>query len=121
MYLLGVMTMVSRLLLGVLLRARESALCRLILATTLVACTAGVNDCSAQLCGQLNGVNFSENFNTLATSGSSNLIPNTFEFDFNENPGNITYASDNGSNSAANTYSYGATGSTDRAFGEITS
>jgi hypothetical protein len=114
------MTMVSRLLLGVLLRVRESVLCRLFLGTTLVACTAGVNDCSAQLCGQLNGVNFSENFNTLAISGSSNQIPNTFEFNFNENPGNITYAADDGSNSSANTYSYGSMGSTDRALGEIT-
>lgn len=44
-----------------------------------------------------------------------------FEFAFVESPGNLTYAADNGSTTAANTYSYGATGSSDRALGEITS
>ena len=95
-------------------------LSRLILGAVLLTCMANANHCTAQLCGQLSGVNFTENFNTLATAGSTTL-PNSFEFAFNESPGDLTYAADNGSNSAANTYSYGATGSTDRAFGEITS
>lgn len=77
--------------------------------------------CSAQLCGQLSGVNFSENFNTLATSGSNNQLPNGFEFAFNESPGNLTYSADNGANSSGDTFSYGSTGSSDRALGELTS
>lgn len=77
--------------------------------------------CSAQLCGQLSGVNFSENFNTLATSGSNNQLPIGFEFAFNESPGNLTYSADNGSNSSGDTFSYGSTGSSDRALGELTS
>jgi hypothetical protein len=95
------------------------ALLRLIFGAVLLTCMANANDCTAQLCGQLSGVNFTENFNTLATTGSTTLA-NSFEFAFNESPGNLTYTADNGSNSAADTYSYGSTGSTDRAFGEIT-
>jgi hypothetical protein len=94
-------------------------LSRLILGAVLLTCMANANHCTAQLCGPLSGVNFTENFNTLATTGSTTLS-NSFEFAFNESPGDLTYAADNGSNSAANTYSYGTTGSTDRAFGEIT-
>ena len=80
-----------------------------------------IRNCSAQLCGQLSGVNFSQNFNTLATSGSNNTLPNGFEFAFNESPGNLTYAADNGSSPSGDTYSYGSTGSSDRALGELTS
>jgi hypothetical protein len=77
----------------------------------------------AQLCGQLpeaGSTTKTENFNTLSASGSSNTsVPS--EFAFVESPASLTYAADNGSNSAANTYSYGQTGSSDRAFGELTS
>jgi hypothetical protein len=76
---------------------------------------------SAQLCGQLAGVNISENFNTLAASGSSTVVPSGFNFIEAGAGGTLTYSADNGNNSAADTYSYGTTGSTDRAFGEITS
>lgn len=76
--------------------------------------------CFAQLCAQLSGVNFSENFNTLSTTGSNNsAVPS--EFAYNESPGNLVYAADNGSSSAGDTYSYGLTGSSDRALGELTS
>jgi hypothetical protein len=84
------MTMVCRHLRGGILRFGEFSPCRLILAATLLACTARVDHCSAQLCAQLSGVNFSENFNSLAQSGANNQIPNGFEFAFNESPGNLT-------------------------------
>jgi hypothetical protein len=77
------------------------------------------NSANAQLCGQLAGVNFTENFNTLAATGST-LLPNGFEFAFVKSSG-LSYTADNGSTSTANTYSYGATGNTDRALGELTS
>lgn len=94
------------------------------LLTTMLALPMGFysTDCLAQLCGQLSGLNFTETFNTLSATGSNNSsssVPS--EFAFVENPGNLTYSADNGSSSAADTYSYGATGSSDRAFGEITS
>jgi hypothetical protein len=87
------------------------------LAVICLAMLSAANRSSAQLCGQLSGVNFTENFNTLASSGSSTSVPS--EFSFVESGGNLTYTADSGSLTAANTYSYGTTG--DRAFGEITS
>ena len=78
----------------------------------LVATQYNVPSAAGQLCAQLSGVNFTENFNSLSGSGSNNTsssVPS--EFAFVESPGNLTYAADNGSNTAADTYSYGATGS----------
>src|SRR3954464_15942670 len=95
------------------------ALRRLILGAVLLTCVANVNRCAAQLCGQLSGVNFTENFNTLAATGSTTL-PNSFEFAYVKSSG-LSYTADNGSTATANTYSYGTTGSTDRALGELTS
>jgi hypothetical protein len=87
-----------------------------------LSATNSTTQCAAQLCGQLSGVSFTENFNTLAASGAGNTSASVPpEFAFNESPGNLTYAADNGSNASADTYSYGATGSADRALGEITS
>jgi hypothetical protein len=103
------------------LRSNRLILRRLILGAVLLACTSSARHCAAQLCAQLSGVNFSEKFNTLATSGSNHQLPNGFEFAFNESPGNLTYTSDNGSSSNGETYSYGSTGSSDRALGELTS
>ena len=113
--------MVSHLLQACIPRLIGVSFRRLIFAPMLLAAAVAADKCSAQLCGQLSGVTFSENFNTLATSGSVNQLSNGFEFAFNENPGNLTYSADNGSNASGDTYSYGSTGSSDRALGELTS
>jgi hypothetical protein len=79
-------------------------------------------ECSAQLCGQLGGVNFTQNFNTMAASGSS-INLNTLPIGFNASesgPGNnVTYAANDGAASTVNTYSYGTGTNTDRALGEL--
>jgi hypothetical protein len=93
----------------------------LIVVVTFSWATLVSQACFAQLCGQLSGFTLTENFNAMATTGSNNSLPNSFEFAYNESPGNLTYSADNGSNSLGDTYSYGSTGSTDRALGEITS
>jgi hypothetical protein len=80
------------------------------------------SECTAQLCAQLNGTNFSENFNTMATSGTNNTsIPPEFKFDEDGTSSNLTYSAGTGSASGGETYSLGSTGSSDRALGEITS
>ena len=85
-----------------------------------VACLSSAQRGSAQLCAQLSGVNFTENFNTLSMNGTNNSsVPP--EFKFVESPGNLTYSADDGSSSTADTYSYGTSGSSDRALGELTS
>lgn len=75
-----------------------------------------------QLCAQLTGGTFTENFNTLANTGANNTtVRSEFKYIEAGSSGNLTYAADNGSSTTGDTYSYGSTGSTDRALGEITS
>lgn len=62
-----------------------------------------------------------QNFNTLATSGTSTVLPDgwyLFETDTNAN---TSYAADNGGSTSGNTYSYGTGTSTERAFGTLQS
>jgi len=93
------------------------------LMTAVLTFATAANRCPAQLCGQLSGVNFSENFNSLAISGANNQISNLVPFAISESgsSGNVTYEANDGSLSTGNTYSYGTSGSSDRALGEITS
>jgi hypothetical protein len=77
----------------------------------------------AQLCVQLNGGTYTQNFNTLAVSGSSNnstSLPIGFAFSESGTGNNVTYAAGDGSSSTPNTYSFGTGTNTDRAFGEVT-
>ena len=79
---------------------------------------------SAQLCVFLTGPAYRQNFDGLPTSGTSNnsaSLPQGFAFSEAGTGGTLTYTADNGSLATGNTYSYGATGSSDRAFGELTS
>jgi hypothetical protein len=95
---------------------------RIITLIVVPAASSWLNAANAQQCLQLNGPSININFNGLPTTGSNNtanMLP--MGFGFVENPGNVTFAADNGSSSLADTYSYGATGSTDRALGELTS
>jgi hypothetical protein len=92
-----------------------------LVAALLLAWMANGNRCAAQLCAQLSGVSFSENFNTLATSGSNNTtIPPEFKFVEAGTSGNLTYTANNGSATTGETYSFGSTGNFDRALGELT-
>ena len=60
----------------------------------------------------------SENFNTLPTSGTSSVVPQGFGF--SETGGDLLYTAGNGSSATGDTYDFGSTGSSDRAFGELT-
>lgn len=63
-----------------------------------------------------------QNFDTLAISGTSNPVsslPNGWTFV--ETGGDTNYAADNGTLNSGNTYSYGATGSSERALGSLAS
>ena len=61
---------------------------------------------------------YSENFDTLASSGTSSATPTGWEF--LESTGNTSYTAGTGSSTSGDTYSFGAVGSTERAFGELT-
>jgi len=63
-----------------------------------------------------------ENFNTLAPTGSSNILPPGFQIvETGGTAADGFYAAGTGSSNAGNTYSFGAAGSTERALGALTS
>lgn len=61
-----------------------------------------------------------QNFDTLASSGTTNtVIPAGWNFAESGTGANTTYASGTGSSATGNTYSFGATSATDRALGTL--
>jgi hypothetical protein len=61
-----------------------------------------------------------QDFDSLAISGTTNsVLPAGWSFAESGTGANTTYAAGTGSSSTGNTYSFGATGSTDRAFGTL--
>ena len=62
-----------------------------------------------------------QDFDTLASSGTSSTVPTGWGFSESGTGANLTYAAGTGSGNAGNTYSFGAAGSTERAFGGLQS
>jgi hypothetical protein len=90
----------------------------------LAALVASPAAATAQLCVFLTGPSYLEDFNTLPVSGTSNnstSLPQGWAFSEAGTGGTLTYSADNGSLATGNTYSYGASGNSDRALGELTS
>lgn len=67
------------------------------------------------------GVSYGENFNTLATSGTSSSVPNGWEFSEALANANTTYTGGTGSSTTGDTYSFGLASSSERAFGGLQS
>jgi endonuclease I len=70
------------------------------------------------------GTPFSQDFNTLATTGTTNALstlPLGWVFLETGTNANTTYAADNGGNASGNTFSYGTGTNTDRALGGLLS
>lgn len=65
----------------------------------------------------LSGAPVSENFDTLASAGSSSTMPTGWAF--LETGGNGTYTATDGNSTSGDSYSVGAVGSSERAFGSI--
>lgn len=64
---------------------------------------------------------YTQNFNTLITSGTSSTLPTGWRLLETGTNANTTLAADAGSSSTGNTYSYGTGTNTDRAFGALLS
>jgi PEP-CTERM motif len=62
-----------------------------------------------------------QDFDTLANTGTSSLLPGGFEILERGTAANTLYTAGTGSGNAGDTYSFGATGSTDRALGGLQS
>src|SRR5215217_7152077 len=63
----------------------------------------------------------SENFTTLALTGTSSAVPNGWDFSETGTNANTTYTAGTGSGTAGDTYSFGAASNTERAFGGLQS
>ena len=81
--------------------------------------SAGSSDLKVTYKGRNAGVSSTQAFNGLATAGTSNVLPAGWAFSEAGTGANLTYGADNGSSNVNNTYSYGSTGATDRAFGTL--
>ena len=66
-------------------------------------------------------VAYTQDFNTLASGGTSSTTPTGWEFVETGTNANATYAAGTGSDTAGNTYSFGAAGGGDRALGGLLS
>lgn len=68
------------------------------------------------------GVAYTQNFDTLAPSGTSSTVPNGWDFLESDTSANTLYTGGNGSSNTGDTYSLGFSGSTpERAFGGLQS
>ena len=62
-----------------------------------------------------------QTFDTLAASGTGTAVPDGWYFVETGANANTSYAADDGNSNSGNTYSYGSSGSSDRAFGSLLS
>ena len=67
------------------------------------------------------GVAYTQNFDTLASAGTSSSVPTGWDFVEALANANTTYTAGTGSGNAGDTYSFGAAASTERAFGGLQS
>ena len=100
------------------------AMVALILALALGA-LPGVTS-SVRAAGTVNlttfGTAYTEDFNTLASSGATNtIVPNGWDFSESGTNANTTYRAGTGSDNTGDTYSFGASGNVERAFGGLRS
>ena len=84
----------------------------------LIMFTSSISLCQISL----DGIgNYNEDFNTLAISGTSSVVPTGWAFSESGTNANTTYNSGTGSSNVGDTYSFGAASSTERAFGGLRS
>jgi len=67
------------------------------------------------------GTPYTQNFDTLASTGTSSTVPNGWDFVETGTNTNTTYTAGTGSSNAGDTYSFGATDNSERAFGTLLS
>lgn len=69
----------------------------------------------------LTGTTYTENFDTLASSGTSSTLPNGWVFSESGTNANATYTAGTGSSNTGDTYSFGAASSSERSLGGLQS
>jgi hypothetical protein len=84
-------------------------------------CLLFITKLSAQVSITSTAVPYTQNFNTLITSGTSSVLPAGWKLLETGTNANTTLAADAGATATGNTYSYGTGTATDRAFGGLLS
>jgi len=88
----------------------------------LAVCVLGVSaDTSTPISITSLGSTVSENFNTLALSGTSSTTPTGWGFSESSTNANTTYTAGTGSSATGDTYSFGPASSSERALGQLRS
>lgn len=100
--------------------SRRCAWVRLLLLSVLVSFVPATA-ANAQVTVPAVGTPVTENFNTLASSGTSSTVPPGWAFLEAGANANTTYTAGTGSGNSGDTYSFGAAGSSERAFGGLLS
>lgn len=83
-----------------------------------ISLAIAVSPATAVTIAQFN-VAITENFDTLANSGTSSVMPAGWEFRETGSAADTTYAAGTGSSTTGNTFSFGGANSTDRALGSL--
>ncbi len=87
-----------------------------------IACALAMPLAVAQISLTALDLAYEQDFDTLANTGTtSDVLPAGWSFLETGSNANTTYGINNGSSNGGNTYSYGSTGSSDRAFGTLLS
>src|SRR5262245_44255368 len=84
----------------------------LMLAVTATVSAAPIN---------LTSTTYTQDFNTLASTGTSSVLPAGWELAETLTSANTTYAAGTGSSTTGDTYSFGAAANAERAFGILQS
>ena len=101
------------------LRARLTVAVIVVLAASLVVAQMARAAGSVSLASL--GAAYTQDFDTLASSGTSDVVPNGWWFAESGTNANTTYTAGTGSSNAGDTYSFGGTLSAERAFGALQS
>jgi hypothetical protein len=86
-----------------------------------IICLLVTINLSAQVSITTTATPYTQNFNTLITTGTSSVLPAGWKLLETGTNANTTLAADDGSTTTGNTYSYGTGTATDRAFGGLLS
>ncbi len=92
-----------------------------ILALVLMALPMGSAGAAGSVSLTTLGSAYVEDFNTLASSGTSSTVPNGWDFAESGTNANALYTAGTGSSNTGDTYSFGASDDTERAFGGLLS
>lgn len=90
-------------------------------ALILLCLIAARPDAYAQVVPLVGGAPPVQSFDSLASSGTGTAVPDGWYFVESDTNANSTYTSSNGSSGSGDTYSFGATSASDRAFGTLLS